>query len=75
MNLEEAMAEIALEAERQGFRARQTEHGVWIINTDEGFHIIVQIRNANGLLAVLKSLIAAGLDWGRWDDPYEHRRD
>ena len=75
MNLDEAMAEVAMEAERQGFRVRQTKSGMWIIEQEGGYHLIAQIRNANGLLAILRSLIAAGLDWTRWDDPYEHVRD
>lgn len=75
MNLDEALAEVAKEAERQGFQVRQTVSGTWIIEDDQGFHVIVQIRNANGLLGVLRALTAAGLDWSKWDDPYEHRRD
>lgn len=67
MNISEAMAAIAEEAERQGFFARQTESGMWMIRKGNDT-FLVDPKNIDGLLKVLSVLIAAGLDWSQIDD-------
>jgi hypothetical protein len=78
MNISEAMAAIAEEAERQGFQVRQLKSGAWHIQKEMpnvAYNWFPHPHNANELLAILSALIAAGLDWTRWDDPYDHVRD
>ena len=74
MNIAEAMAAIAEEAERQGFLVRQTVSGMWQIRlgNDNWF---VRPRSVDELLKILSTLIAAGLDWSHWDNPNEYHRD
>lgn len=67
MNIQEAMAAIALEAEQQGFQVRQTASGMWQIRKDSD-NWFVQPTSVEDLLTVLSTLIAAGLDWSHhWD--------
>lgn len=73
MNIAEAMAAIAEEAEHQGFQVRQLKSGMWHIQQN-GNNWFVHPHNANELLAILSALIAAGLDWSGWNDPYDHVR-
>ena len=67
MNIEEAMVAIIEEAERQGFRVTQLHSGAWRIARDEKTLIFPTPSNALALLEVLRELIAAGLDWSRWE--------
>lgn len=67
MNIDEAMAQIALEAEQQGFQVRQTRTGIWRISKDNQ-HYFLKPTDVDDLLSVLSVLIAAGLDWSHhWD--------
>lgn len=70
MNIAEAMAAIAEEAERQDFQVRQLKSGMWHIRKDHD-NWFVHPQTANELLAILSALIAAGLDWSGWADPYD----
>lgn len=62
----EAMAEIAEEAERQGFQVRQTRSSMWQFRKD-GDNWLVAPKDATQVLEVLRLLIAAGLDWSPRD--------
>lgn len=73
MNIAEAMAEIAAEAERQGFQVRQVRSGSWRFQIGND-NYIVSARTANDLLIALSILIEAGLDWAHWDDPRAYKR-
>lgn len=66
MNINEAMAAIAEEAERQGFQARQTRSGMWHLRKDND-NWLVAPTTVEDLLNILSALIAAGLDWSHWD--------
>jgi hypothetical protein len=74
MNIAEAMEAIAKEAERQGFQVRQVRSGMWQfrLGSDNWF---VSPRTVEDLLQYLAVLIAAGLDWSRWDIPDQYDRD
>jgi len=66
VNIAEAMAAIAEEAERQGFQVRQVRSGMWHFRkgTDNWF---VNAHEVDDVLTTLSLLIAAGLDWSNWD--------
>jgi hypothetical protein len=67
VNIHEAMAEIAGEAERQGFQVRQTRSGMWHLRRENN-NWLVAPTTLEDLLNILSALIAAGLDWShRWD--------
>lgn len=74
MNIAEAMAEIAKEAERQGFLIRQVRSGMWQIRMGQD-NWFAHPRTADDLLKILSVLISAGLDWSNWDNPDEYHRD
>nr|MDT0660839.1 hypothetical protein [Micromonospora sp. DSM 115978] len=62
MNIGEAMAMIAEEAERQGFLVRQTRSTMWQFRKGND-NWLVAPRDASDVLEVLRVLISAGLDW------------
>lgn len=67
MNIDEAMAEIAEEAHRQGFQISQTRTGMWHLSKDNK-HWFIKPVTVDDLLNILSALISAGLDWSRhWD--------
>lgn len=66
MDIGDAMARIAAEAERQGFSVRQTKSGMWHFRKG-GDNWTFQVATVDGLLDVLQVLIAAGLDWSYKD--------
>lgn len=63
MQMGEAMAMIAEEAERQGFTVRQTASGMWIFTRRPNTVLVGTPETATGLLDVLSALIFAGLTW------------
>lgn len=65
MNIAEAMAEIAEEAERQGFQARQTRSGMWMF-LKNGHTYGFDPKNVTDVLAALSVLESAGLDWSKY---------
>lgn len=68
MNVTEAMAMIAEEAERQGFLVRQTRQGTWMLRTGNDTYVVAP-HNVTALMDVMAILIGAGLDWSRtWED-------
>lgn len=67
MNIGELMAEIAEEAERQGFQVRQTASGMWQFRKG-GDNWLVAPKDARDVLVVLRALITAGLDWSHPSD-------
>ena len=67
MELGEAMAIIAEEAERQGFQARQTRTGMWHFRKEGNNWFFSVTTLAQILTDVLPALIAAGLDWSYKD--------
>lgn len=68
MNVSEAMAAIALEAERQGFQVRQTQQGTWMLRKGNDTYVVAP-HTVTALMDVMAILIAAGLDWSRtWED-------
>jgi hypothetical protein len=74
VNIDEAMAKIAKEAERQGFQVGQTRQATWRFNMD-GDNWFVHPRTVEDLLEILSILIAAGLDWSNWNNPDTYSRD
>jgi hypothetical protein len=66
VNIAEAMAAIAEEAERQGFQVRQLKSGMWQFRKDAN-NWLISAREVDDVLQILSLLIAAGLDWSRWD--------
>lgn len=68
MNVSEAMAMIALEAERQGFQVRQTRQGTWMLRIGNDTYVVAP-HTVTALMDVMAILIGAGLDWSRtWED-------
>lgn len=62
MGIGEAMAQIAEEAERQGFLVVQTRSTMWHFRKG-GNNWMFSPRDASDVLEVLRALISAGLDW------------
>jgi hypothetical protein len=62
MELGDAMARIAEEAERQGFLVRQTRSSMWQFRKGND-NWLMSVRTLDDLLDVLRVLISAGLDW------------
>ncbi len=67
MDIGEAMAIIATEAERQGFSCRQTRTGMWHFRKDADNWFFSVTTLGQLLTEVLPVLIAAGLDWSYKD--------
>jgi hypothetical protein len=67
MDIEAAMIAIIEEAERQGFFVRQLPSGSWQLKKNQDNWFFHSPRNAIDLLEILQLLIAAGLDWTRWE--------
>lgn len=63
MNIGDAMAKIAEEAERQGFIVRTTESGIWLFRRNGNLVAVTLPGSAYQLLDVLAVLIFAGLTW------------
>lgn len=62
MDLSELMEIIAKEAERQGFRVRQTREATWHFRRGND-NALITVRTAADVLEGLRVLIALGLDW------------
>jgi len=74
LNISEAMAAIAEEAERQGFHVSQVRSGMWKFSMG-GDSWFVHPRTPDDLLDILSILIAAGLNWAAWHNPHGYERD
>ena len=70
MDIGDAIAAIAAEAERQGFSVRQTRTAMWHFRK-EGNNWTFRVRQPEDLLEVLSILVAAGLDWAAWSDDHD----